>query len=383
LAPDGDRALAGDDARWMQRALELAEGAVGLASPNPTVGCVIVREGHLVGVGAHEYDKRDHAEIIALREAGDLARGATAYVTLEPCSHHGRTGPCCDALIAAGVSRVVVATADANPVVHGRGIAKLRDAGIAVTVGVLEKAAQRLNDGFAKFIRHGLPFVTLKAAMTLDGRIAPAASARTTGEISWITGAESRAHVQRLRHSVDAVITGIGTVLADDPLLTDRSGLARRRPLLRVVLDSKLRLPVDSKLCGLAVGDVVVFCSEASPERVQALVDRGLSVRVIAPESGESRASLKEILKALGELQITSIMVEAGSELNANFLKASLVDRLFLFYAPWFLGADGEPLLSAAPKEKLSVGESLIHRFKSDFAFEGWLNDPWKTEGQR
>jgi len=283
-------------------------------------------------------------------------------------------------LIAAGITRAVVATLDANPAVHGRGEARLRDAGIAVTVGVCQKAARRLNDGFAKYIRTGLPFVTLKAAMTLDGRIAPAASARTAGEVSWITGVESRAHVQRLRHSVDAVITGIGTVLADDPLLTDRSGLARRRPLLRVVLDSRLRLPLESKLCRSTYGDVVVFCSEGSPERLQALLGCGVDVRVIAAESGERRASLAEILKALGEMQITSLMVEAGSELNANFVKAGLVDRLFLFYAPWFLGAEGQPLLSSAPVEKLAIWESSIHKFGEDFAFEGCLHDPWTQE---
>jgi len=367
------------DERWMRRALDFAEGAVGLASPNPTVGCVIVREGQLVGVGAHQYDSRDHAEVVALREAGDLARGATAYVTLEPCSHFGRTGPCCDALIAAGISRVVAATADANPVVHGRGIEKLRAAGVAVAVGVCQKAARQLNDGFAKYIRTGLPFVTLKAAMTLDGRIAPAASARTAGEVSWITGAESRERVQRLRHSVDAVITGIGTVLADDPLLTDRSGLARRRPLLRVVLDSKLRLPLESKLCRSADGDVVVFCSGAAPERLEAFADRGVGVRVVGPGGGEGRALLPGVLQALGGMPITSVMVEAGSALNGSFLKAGLVDRLFLFYAPWFLGAEGEPLLTFAAKEKLAVLESSLHRFGSDFAFEGLLHDAWKA----
>ncbi len=266
------------DERWMADALDLARRGVGLASPNPTVGCVIVREGKVVGAGFHQYDQRDHAEVVALREAGELARGATAYVTLEPCSHFGRTGPCADALIAAGVGRLVVATADANPEVHGHGIEKLRRANIEVTVGVLQKSARRLNDAFAKYIRTGIPHVTLKAAMTLDGRIAPQPSSRRPGEISWITGPESLQQVHYLRHSVDAVLTGVGTVIADDPLLTDRSGRRRTRPLLRVVLDTQLRLPLESKLLHSADRDVLVFCSNV-PERSQAGFVGGRTLR--------------------------------------------------------------------------------------------------------
>jgi diaminohydroxyphosphoribosylaminopyrimidine deaminase/5-amino-6-(5-phosphoribosylamino)uracil reductase len=226
------------DEQWMERALRQAERSVGLASPNPAVGCVLVRDGALVGEGFHEYDRRDHAEIVALRQAGPLAQGATAYVTLEPCTHQGRTGPCADALIAAGVARVVVATADPNPVVHGKGLARLRAAGVEVTSGVLEEPARRINDGFAKIVTSFLPFVTMKVAATLDGRIAPAD--RSVRGHFWISGEEARTEVHRMRHAADALMVGVGTIIADDPLLTDRSDLPRRRQLLRVVLDSTL-----------------------------------------------------------------------------------------------------------------------------------------------
>lgn len=363
------------DERWMSQALDLARKGVGLASPNPTVGCVIVREEQLVGSGFHEYDHRDHAEIVALREAGELARTATAYVTLEPCSHHGRTGPCANALIDAGIARVVIATADANPTVHGQGIERLRQAGIDVTVGVLQSRAQRLNDAFAKYIRTGLPYVTLKSAMTLDGRIAPPESESKPGEIHWITGAESRQHVHHLRHSVDAVLTGIGTVLADDPLLTDRSGLHRRRSLLRVVLDSKVRLPLHSKLVQSANSDVVIFTSNPASERQEALTAAGISVRQISPGPDQ----LTQILRELGAMQITSVMIEAGSRLNSSFLEAGLVDRLFLFYAPRFLGADAQPFLSHARAIQPEPRGVALHHFGRDFAYEATLNNPWQT----
>jgi diaminohydroxyphosphoribosylaminopyrimidine deaminase/5-amino-6-(5-phosphoribosylamino)uracil reductase len=372
---DSDRKLV--DEYWMSRALDLAQQGLGRASPNPTVGCVIVKNDQLAGKGFHEYDRRDHAEIVALHEAGKSARGATAYVTLEPCSHHGRTGPCADALIAAEVGRVIVATEDANPAVHGRGIEKLRSSGIEVVVGVLQEPARRINDAFAKYIRTGLPYLTLKAAMTLDGRIAPPLSATTPGEITWITGPESREHVQALRHEADAVLTGIGTVLADDPQLTDRSGLPRRRPLLRVILDSDLRLPLKSKLVQSSNFDVLVFCSNPKPECVREHSAAGVSVKRLSPVHGHTQLPLPEVLKELGQMQITSVMIEAGSEVNASFISEGLVDRLFLFYAPRFLGHDARPLLYAAPSSPPEVRNFALHRFGPDFAVEGWLVDPW------
>ncbi len=225
----------------MEHALDLARKGVGLASPNPTVGCVIVKDGAILGEGFHQYDWKDHAEIVALKQAGERARGATLYATLEPCNHTGRTGPCTEAIIAVGISRVVAAMEDPNPKTHGNGFGRLRAAGIEVESGLLEEEAQKLNEGFSHWITARKPFVTLKSALTLDGQLALPQS-RKNKKREWITSEESRAEVHRMRHASDALLTGIGTILADDPLLTDRSGLPRRRRLLRVILDTHLRL---------------------------------------------------------------------------------------------------------------------------------------------
>src|SRR5246500_1398950 len=273
------------DIRFMQHALELARKGVGLASPNPTVGCVIVHNGQIVGEGFHQYDKRDHAEIVALKTAVEKARGATIYVTLEPCSITGRTGPCTAALIGAGISRVVAATQDPNPKVAGRGLEALRAAGIIAEVGVCEGEAQHLNHGFACWIRTGRPFVTLKSALTLDGQLT-LKNQGTSRKRDWITSEESRAEVQKLRHASDALITGIGTILADDPLLTDRSGLPRRRRLLRVILDSRLRLSPKSRIVRSAKGDVLVFTSASASST------RGKKLSVLGVEVFPIRARL-------------------------------------------------------------------------------------------
>ena len=313
------------------------------ASPNPAVGCVLVRGEDVVGEGFHEYDRRDHAEVVALKQAGPLAQGATAYVTLEPCSHQGRTGPCADALIAAGVARVVVATADPNPQVHGKGIARLRAAGVEVSTGVLEEPARRLNDGFAKFITTFLPFVTMKVAATLDGRIAPAQ--REARGHFWISGSEARAEVHRMRHAADALIVGVGTILADDPLLTDRSDLPRRRPLLRIVLDSTLRTPLDSQLVKTAYQDVLIFFSHAEVAAQKALEARGVRLQQIAHRG--PRVPLQDALVRLAEMQITNVLLEGGAEVYTSALNQGLVDKLMLFYAPRFLGQAAVPMLCA------------------------------------
>src|ERR1700761_6165847 len=267
------------DERGLRRALELASDARAFASPNPTVGCVLMRFETVLGEGAHFYGNFDHAEIAALKQAraaGHDAHGATACVTLEPCVHHGRTGPCSDALIAAGIARCVVATADPNPLVRGNGLARLTAAGVEVLVVPADSEfavrARRLNDAFAFAIQHQRPFVTLKAAVSLDGKLAPAPEMRSAATPHWLTGSAARADVQRLRHASDAILTGIGTVLADNPELTDRTGLPRRRRLLRVVLDPGLRIPPDSKLVRSAAAerrkDLFVMCDEeASEER--------------------------------------------------------------------------------------------------------------------
>lgn len=384
----------------MQCALALAEQGVGLASPNPTVGCVLVRDGRIhngrihdgkiVGRGFHQYEHRDHAEVVALAQAGEAARGATAYVTLEPCSHFGRTGPCAPALANAGIARVVVATADPNPAVNGQGIAFLRSAGVEVTVGVLQAEARALNDAFARFIRTRLPLVTLKAAMALDGRIAPGATRREEfghtappGERTWITGEAARARVQEMRHASDALLTGIGTVLADDPLLTDRSQRPRRRPLLRVVLDSQLKMPLGARVLANAADDLLVVTRSQHEERRRALMERGARILEIDTQA-EGGISLRAVLARLGEQNITSVMVEGGGRINRSVLLSDAADKLCLFYAPTFLGADAVPLFSIG----VLTGEEArwprlahyqLHRYGSDFAVEGYLRDPWDS----
>ncbi|MGB9031926.1 MAG: bifunctional diaminohydroxyphosphoribosylaminopyrimidine deaminase/5-amino-6-(5-phosphoribosylamino)uracil reductase RibD [Acidobacteriaceae bacterium] len=390
--PKETEVLAPDDG-WMQRALELAQHSVGLASPNPAVGCVLVKDGIVVGVGRHEYDKKDHAEIVALKTAGEAARGATAYVTLEPCCNTGRTGPCTNALIEAGVARVVAATTDPNPAVSGRGLERLRAAGIAVTSGVLEREARTLNDGFAKHIQTGLPFVTLKAGVSFDGRIAPAPGNARRGAPVFLTGEKARAQVQEMRHAADAVITGINTVLQDDPHLTDRSGLPRRRPLLRVVLDSGLRTPLDSKLVRTAQDDLLIFCTVAPTQRQRTLEALGVRVeRVPSVEAASdqfasgsnggqaarrSGVCLKAVMKRLGEMEILSAVLEAGAQLNASALNGGHVDKITLFYAPVFLGPNAVPLLQEALMIPLTPIPSAIACVDQDVRVDAYLRDPW------
>jgi diaminohydroxyphosphoribosylaminopyrimidine deaminase/5-amino-6-(5-phosphoribosylamino)uracil reductase len=370
------------DEAFMHRALKLARASLGLASPNPQVGCVLVRDGEIVGEGAHVYDQRDHAEIVALRHArerGTDLSGATAYVTLEPCSHHGRTGPCADALIAAGVRRVVAATLDPNPQVSGKGIARLRAARIDVAVEVLQPEARAINDAFARFIRAGRPLVTLKAALSADGMLAPPASARIEKQPHWLTGAESRAEVQCMRHASDAVLTGIGTVLADDPLLTDRSGLPRRRSLLRVVLDSRLRTPLDSQLVRSARGDLLIFGdTHADPDRAAALQYVGVEVVQLKPQG--DRLDLDAVLAALASRQIISVLLECGSELNGAFLAQDLVDKVVLFHAPAALGEGALPFAAGFGPPSLleqSLKGTARTNFGADTCVAGTLRDPW------
>lgn len=365
------------DEHWMRRALSLAHKSIGLASPNPAVGCVLVKDEKIIGEGFHAYRLRDHAEIIALKTARSPVKGSTAYVTLEPCSHFGRTGPCSNALIDAGVARVVIATGDPNPAVNGEGIARLRNAGITVDMGLFEQEARDLNDGFARYIQTGLPFVTLKAGLSLDGRIAPPPEARKIGEPFTLTGEESRAEVHRMRHASDALITGINTVLTDNPLLTDRSGLPRRRPLLRIVLDSTLRMPFESRLVQTANDDLIVFCTTFKPDHRRALETLKIRVEQTEPESGTQRVSLSRVLKRLGELEITSVMLEGGSQLNSASLNGS-VDKLSLFYAPIFLGPSAVPLLEAAPSMPHPL-RTTFTQFGPDVRIEAWLRDPWSA----
>jgi diaminohydroxyphosphoribosylaminopyrimidine deaminase/5-amino-6-(5-phosphoribosylamino)uracil reductase len=368
------------DRLWMGRALEQARLGVGLASPNPTVGCVIVKDGHIVGAGFHAYDALDHAEVVALRSAGGEARGATAYVTLEPCSHRGRTGPCADALIAAGVTRVVAATLDPNSEVNGKGLKRLEDAGIAVSAGVMQEEARRINEAFARWIRNSRPLVTMKSGVSLDGRIGPEPGTRPTGEPFWITGAESRMEAHRMRHASDAILIGINTALMDDPLLTDRSDLPRRRPLLRVVLDSYLRLELDSRLVSTVAEDLIVFCNPAAAREKTSKV-RSLRYRgAVVNEAGDAgQVPFAEVLECMAVQKVTSLLIEGGSTVNTRVLREGLVDRVSLFYAPMLLGGRAVPLIADKKAADLRLKHVEIRRFGEDVLVEGLIHDPWEN----
>jgi len=330
-----DGAMADRD--FMREALALAGKGMALATPNPMVGAIVVQGDRIVGRGFHTWQGLKHAEILALEEAGEAARGATVYQTLEPCSHTGRTGPCADALIAAGVSRVVAASADPNPLVGGEGFRRLRAAGVRVDIATeFQAEAEKLNEPFFHFMRTGRPLVTLKSASTLDGKIA--APEDNTG---WITSERARAHVQELRHASDAIVTGIGTALADDPRLTDRSGLPRARPLWRVVLDSTLRLPLESQLVQTAADSsnndlIVAATSAASAERRRALENRGVEVKLFDGPRG--RVDIRDVIALLSERRCLSVLIEAGSKVNWAALESGVVDKVFLYYAPKILG---------------------------------------------
>lgn len=356
----------------MDEALELARKGIGRVSPNPVVGAVLVRDGEVVGRGFHTYANVKHAEIVALDKAGEKARGATLYVTLEPCSHQGRTGPCADALIAAGVAKVVVAMQDANPLVAGAGLARLRAAGVNVEIATeyTSKAAE-LNEAFLHAVRTGLPLVILKAALTLDGKIA--APEDNSG---WITSERARAHVQQIRHNSDAILTGIGTVLADDCLLTDRTGLERSRPLLRIVLDSTLRLPLSSKIISSSNHDVtVVTTSAASSDRRKLLESRGVQVLVL--DGPDGRTDLRRLVEHLGREQYRSLMIESGSKVNWAALETQIVDKIFFYYAPKILGGmQSLPVAGGSGRRRrrdaIRLHKIRLHSIPPDeFALEG------------
>lgn len=321
----------------MRRALELAALGTGQVSPSPLVGCVIVsRQGEIVGEGFYLYENIKHAETVALEQAGKLAQGATAYVSLEPHSHQGRTPPCTEALIRAGISRVVVPIEDPNPLVSGKGFASLRAAGLEVQVGLMAGQATRLNEAYIYAMRHARPFVHLKLACSLDGKIAT-----HTGDSRWITGAEARARVQEFRHRADAILIGAGTAAADDPLLTDRSGLGRRRPLVRVLLDKNLCLTPESQLARTAKEyPTLVFASENADERnASALAKCG--VEILRDQSGGY--DLQAVLRELGKRSLQSLLVEGGARVAGAFLDSGLVNKVSFFIAPLIIGGRGAP----------------------------------------
>lgn len=357
-----------NDEYYMRLALHMAEAATGQTGVNPVVGCVLVRDGRIVGMGAHLKRGEGHAEVLALDMAGERARGATAYVTLEPCSHHGRTPPCCDRLIREGISRVVVATTDPNPLVAGRGMARLREAGIEVRLGVLEEESVRLNEAFNRFIATGKPFVTLKTAVTLDGRIATRA-----GHSRWITGAEAREAVHTLRHRHAGIMVGSGTAIADDPELTTRLGVPGLHPA-RIVVDSRLRTPEKARALNDTAPAIVLTTERADEAKAERL--RALGVEVLRCGSGD-RVDLEQGLRALGERGIGSILLEGGGKLNGAMLQAGLVDKIMLFYAPLVVGGSGAPSAfefegPVAMSSALRLNRVTLERYGDDWCVTGY-----------
>ncbi|GGK15311.1 riboflavin biosynthesis protein RibD [Caldalkalibacillus thermarum] len=359
------------DSYYMKLALQLAEATSGQTSPNPVVGAVIVKDSEIVGLGAHLKAGEAHAEVHALAMAKEKAQGATMYVTLEPCSHYGRTPPCADAVIEAGIKRVVIAACDPNPLVRGRGVEKLKAAGLEVEVGLFKEEAERLNEIFNYYIVHRRPFVTLKTATTLDGKIAT-----VTGESQWITGEEARADVHLLRHRHDAILVGINTVLRDNPRLTTRiAGQSGRHPV-RVILDSKLRIPLDAQVTHTEQAPTWIFTTDQAPaERVKALTEKGVKVVKI---SSETRVDVEQVLAYLGEQGIASVLVEGGGEVNASFLQGGFVNKVVAYLAPKLIGGNeapgafrGQGVLSLA--QSLHLKDVSVETLGQDLKVVGYL----------
>lgn len=358
------------DQRCMGMALRLARRAAGRTSPNPMVGAVVVRDRRVVGRGHHARAGADHAEVAALREAGAAARGATLYVNLEPCGHFGRTPPCAGAVIESGVARVVVGMIDPNPAVAGRGVQALRDAGVRVDGPVREEECRRLNEAFVKHVTRGLPFVTLKLAASLDGRIATA-----TGDSRWVTGPAARRYVHRLRNELDAVMVGSGTVLADDPQLTCR--LPRGRDPLRVVLDRRLRTPPTAKLVTQPHPEktVLVTGNDAPADRAKRLEDLGVQVWRFPVSRG--RISFRRVLRKLARAGVLSVLLEGGAVTAARAISEKAVDKVLCFYAPKLIGAEGLPMMGDLGIERMRRAPKLdgvaVRRLGEDFLVSAYL----------
>jgi diaminohydroxyphosphoribosylaminopyrimidine deaminase / 5-amino-6-(5-phosphoribosylamino)uracil reductase len=363
------------DERFMKRALALAAKGVGQVSPGPLVGCVIVSpSGEIVGEGFYLYEKLKHAETYALEQAAKSARGATAYVSLEPHAHHGRTPPCTDALINAGVSRVISSIEDPNPKVSGKGFAHLRAAGVAVPTGLLARKARQLNEKYLHFMATGRPFVHLKLATSLDGKIAT-----RTGESQWITGPDSRARVHELRHEYDAILVGAGTATVDDPLLTDRSGKLRRKPLIRVLLDESLRISTDAKLVTSTETPLIIFAGQkAEAAKLELLRSAGIEV---IRDKANGRDFLA-VLTELGNRSIQSVLVEGGATVAGKLLEAGLVNKVSLFLAPIIIGGEAPSAIGGVGAARLADARRLhdveVVRRGEDLEVTGY---PGKSEG--
>lgn len=359
---------------FMLRALELAARATGRTSPNPLVGAVVVKDGKIVGEGYHQQAGKPHAEVIALEAAGENARHATLYVTLEPCNHYGKTPPCTEAIIKSGISTVYTATLDPNPLVSGRGIERLKEAGIDVNVGLLEQEARDLNQFFFKFVTRGLPFVALKTAMTLDGKIAT-----HTGDSRWITNEKSREYVHQLRNTFDALMVGIGTVLKDDPRLNTRLPHQEdTRDPVRLIIDARLETPTTSQILQTAGRQETIFycLSGADPSRIKEFQSMGAEVVVIRDRSG--RVPLEEVLRDVAQRGLISVLMEAGSQINAYALENRLVDKVYWFIAPRICGGDravspvgGQGIDSMS--QTIDLKNVTIRTFDEDILIEGYL----------
>ena len=356
--------------RFMRLALRLARRGLGCTSPNPMVGAVLTRDDEVVGRGYHPRVGEDHAEVRAIRDAGDAARGATLYVNLEPCNHRGRTGPCARAIIEAGIQRVVIGMKDPNPLVNGKGIAALRRQGVEVVTGVLEQECKRLNEAFACYIARGRPFVTFKSAITLDGRVAV-----SSGDSRWVTGAEARRQGHRLRAIHDVILVGVGTVLLDNPQLTCRD--VRGADPVRVVVDSKLRTPPDAQVVtaarGSTAGTLIVTTERAPRNREQRLVNAGAEVVRVA---GNPRVDVAALLQVLHGREKTSVLLEGGPTLAGGFWTAGLVDRVIAFVAPKVLGDPAAlPMVAGTPLEAMAGATSLsgveVRRVGQDIMISG------------
>lgn len=331
-----------NDAEYMSMALQLAKGAMGQTSPNPMVGAIVVKDQAIVGMGAHLKAGEAHAEVHAIRMAGEKAKGATIYVTLEPCSHYGKTPPCVEAILEAGISRVVVAVLDPNPLVAGNGVRRLAEAGVQVRVGVLEEEARRLNEVFFHYITTRRPFVTVKTASTLDGKIAT-----QTGSSRWITGEAAREEVHRLRRQHDAILVGVNTVIADNPALTTRSeGQELKKQPIRLILDSTLRIPLDARVITDDLAPTwIITTRRASADKSAMLQERGITVVNLEDE----RIDIPPMLDRLGELGITSVLVEGGSEVNGAFLQAQAIQKTISYFAMKLVGGAHAPTSYGGP----------------------------------
>jgi len=359
-----------DDERWMKRALRLAEKGRGRTSPNPMVGAVLVKDGRVIGEGYHTKAGEAHAEILALRQAKEESKGATLYLNLEPCNHYGKTPPCAPAVIEAGVRRVVVGMEDPNPLVKGKGFESLRKSGLDVEIGILENECRRLNEAFCKYILKKEPFVILKVAATLDGKMAT-----RDGDSKWISGEASRRFVHRLRDQVDGVIVGIGTILKDDPMLTTR--IKRGRDPYRVILDSRLRIPEDAKVIEISPSKTIVATTELAPkDKRERLEKKG--VRILILDSKQSRVNLKTCLSRLGGMEMMSVLVEGGSQVNGAFLDEGLIDKFLLFLSPKLIGdKDAMGIFGgkgiASLREAISLNEFRMRRMRGDILLEGYI----------